>query len=67
MKYKILGNTSLKVSQCCLGTMTFGEQNSKESHLKLWIMQTRKGKLFDTAEMYPTYPKKETQLIQKEY
>ena len=40
--------------------MTFGSKIQKESHLKLWIIN-EKGKLFDTAEMYPTYPKKETQ------
>ena len=34
MKYKKLGNTNLSVSQICLGTMTFGEQNSeKESSM----------------------------------
>ena len=30
MKYKKLGNSDIKVSKLCLGTMTFGEQNSKK-------------------------------------
>jgi len=30
MKYKVLGNTGLKVSLICLGTMTWGEQNTQE-------------------------------------
>ena len=29
MKYKKLGITNLNVSRICLGTMTFGEQNSE--------------------------------------
>ncbi len=36
MKYKKLGNTKLNVSQICLGTMTYGEQNNeKEAHQQL--------------------------------
>ena len=30
MNYKKLGNTDLKVSTICLGTMTWGEQNSQD-------------------------------------
>ena len=30
MKYTFIPNTDIKVSKICLGTMTFGEQNSKE-------------------------------------
>ena len=30
MKYKTLGNTDLKISLICLGTMTWGEQNTQE-------------------------------------
>ena len=62
MKYKNLGNTKLKVSNICLGTMTFGEQNSKNDSLKIMDFAFEKGiNFFDTAEMYPTYPRKETQ------
>ena len=33
MQYKKLGSSDLMVSECCLGTMTFGEQNTeKEGH-----------------------------------
>ena len=36
MKYSILPNTDLKISKLCLGTMTFGEQNSEsEAHKQL--------------------------------
>ena len=62
MKYKILGNTSLKVSKCCLGTMTFGQQNSEKESFEIMDYANENGvNFFDTAEMYPTYPKKETQ------
>mgnify|MGYP001295001688 CR=1 FL=1 len=62
MKYNNLGITNLKVSQICLGTMTFGEQNSQNESFKLMDLANDKGiNFFDTAEMYPTYPKKETQ------
>ena len=62
MKYKNLGESKLKVSSICLGTMTFGEQNSKNESLKIMDFAFEKGiNFFDTAEMYPTYPRKETQ------
>ena len=52
----------MKVSNICLGTMTFGEQNSKKDSLKIMDFAFEKGiNFFDTAEMYPTYPRKETQ------
>ena len=37
MKFKKLGNTDLKVSLICLGTMTWGEQNTQEEVLNKWI------------------------------
>ena len=62
MQYKVLGNTSLKVSKMCLGTMTFGEQNSEKDSFKIMDHAKEYGvNFFDTAEMYPTYPRKETQ------
>jgi aryl-alcohol dehydrogenase-like predicted oxidoreductase len=62
MKYKSLGNTSLSVSKICLGTMTFGEQNSEKDSFKIMDYANEHGvNFFDTAEMYPTYPRKETQ------
>ena len=62
MKYNNLGLTSLKVSEICLGTMTFGEQTSKNEAFKIMDIANNNGiNFFDTAEMYPSYPKKETQ------
>ena len=62
MQFGKLGTTNLKVSKICLGTMTFGEQNSKEESEKLMNYAYDKGvNFYDTAEMYPVYPKKETQ------
>ena len=61
MKYKKLGVTDLEVSTICLGTMTFGEQNSQSDAFKQMDYAVKRGvNFFDTAEMYPAYPKKET-------
>jgi aryl-alcohol dehydrogenase-like predicted oxidoreductase len=52
MKFTTLPNTNLKVSKACLGTMTFGNQNTEaESHFQL-DYATERG-FIDTAEMYP--------------
>ena len=62
MKYKNLGNTKLKVSQICLGTMTFGEQNNeKEAHQQLDYCISEGVNFIDTAEMYAIPPKAQTQ------
>jgi aryl-alcohol dehydrogenase-like predicted oxidoreductase len=54
MKYNLLANTSLKVSEICLGTMTFGNQNSEsESHSQLDYSIEQGINFIDTAEMYP--------------
>ena len=61
MKYKYLGCSKLKVSSICLGTMTFGEQSSKKEAFHMMDYAFRKKvNFFDTAEIYPVYPKKET-------
>tara|TARA_B110000438_G_C15780326_1_gene635997 strand:- start:591 stop:1661 length:1071 start_codon:yes stop_codon:yes gene_type:complete len=61
MKFTYLGNSNIKVSKICLGTMTFGEQNSKKQSFELMDSAYDKGvNFFDTAEMYPSYPKKKT-------
>lgn len=61
MKFNKLGNTELKVSRICLGTMTFGDQTSEKESFRIMDFANSKGvNFFDTAEMYPTYPKKET-------
>lgn len=61
MKYSEIENSSLKISKLSLGTMTFGEQNKQESAFKILDYAFDSGiNFFDTAEMYPVYPKKET-------
>ena len=59
MKYRKLGTTDLNVSAICLGTMTFGEQNSQSDGFEQMDYTLERGvNFFDTAEMYPAYPKK---------
>ena len=54
MNYTTLPNTSIKISKICLGTMTFGNQNSEaESHSQLDYAIERGINFIDTAEMYP--------------
>lgn len=61
MHYTTLGNSSLKVSRICLGTMTFGQQNSQsESHNQLDYAQEQGINFIDTAELYPVPPCAET-------
>jgi aryl-alcohol dehydrogenase-like predicted oxidoreductase len=57
-----LGRTDLEVSSVCLGTMTFGEQNSEaEGHAQLDYALDHGIDFFDTAEMYAIPPRPETQ------
>jgi aryl-alcohol dehydrogenase-like predicted oxidoreductase len=57
-----LGRTGVKVSALCLGTMTFGEQNSEaEGHAQLDYAFGRGINFVDAAEIYPVPPKPETQ------
>ena len=61
MKYRKLGTTNLNVSVICLGTMTFGEQNSQSDAFEQMDYAVERGvNFFDTAEMYPAYPKQES-------
>ena len=61
MNYKKLGNTSLDVSTICLGTMTWGEQNTQEEGFDQMDYALDQGVNFwDTAELYAIPPKKET-------
>ena len=60
MKYTTLGNTDIKVSKICLGTMTWGEQNTEaEGHEQMEYAVSKGVNFFDTAEMYsvPAKPK----------
>ncbi len=53
MKYTTLPNTDIKVSKICLGTMTFGQQNTEaEGHEQMDYALERGVNFFDTAEMY---------------
>ncbi|MEE9413045.1 MAG: NADP(H)-dependent aldo-keto reductase, partial [Methylococcales bacterium] len=62
MKYNYLGNTKIKVSCICLGTMTFGEQNTQaEAHAQMDYALERGINFIDTAEMYSIPPRAETQ------
>ena len=62
MKYTNIPNTNIKVSKICLGTMTFGEQNTeKEAHEQLNYSVEQGVNFIDTAEMYSVPAKKETQ------
>lgn len=62
MEYRKLGNTDLDVSLICLGTMTWGQQNSLDDALQQLDYALAQGVNFiDTAEMYPVPPRAETQ------
>ena len=53
MKFKKLGNTDLKVSLICLGTMTWGKQNNQTEAFEQMDYAIGQGiNFFDTAEMY---------------
>ncbi|MBD2436275.1 NADP(H)-dependent aldo-keto reductase [Nostoc sp. FACHB-110] len=61
MRYNQLGESDLKVSEICLGTMTYGRQNSiEESHQQLDYAIANGINFIDAAEMYPVPPSKET-------
>ena len=54
MKYSYLPSTEIKVSKICLGTMTFGNQNSEHEAYEQMDYALDKGvNFFDTAELYP--------------
>ncbi len=61
MNYNKLGNTDLKVSTICLGTMTWGEQNTEKEGFEQMDFALDHGVNFwDTAELYSIPPKEET-------
>ena len=61
MEYRYIGKTGLRVSSICMGTMTFGSSTSKDEAFKILNMAYDRGiNFFDTAELYPVSPKKET-------
>ncbi|MEM9524225.1 MAG: aldo/keto reductase, partial [Pseudomonadota bacterium] len=57
MKYTVLGRTDLRVSVLCLGSMTWGTQNTEaEGHAQIDMALDRGLNFIDTAEMYPVNP-----------
>lgn len=61
MKYRKLGSSELNVSEICLGTMTWGEQNSEaEGHQQMDYAVEKGINFFDTAELYSVPPKPNT-------
>ena len=57
MKMKTLGRTNVAVSEICLGTMTWGKQNTEaEGHAQMDYAVERGINFFDTAEMYAVPP-----------
>ncbi len=61
MQYRTLGRTDLSVSAICLGTMTWGEQNTEsEGHAQMDCALDRGINFFDTAELYSIPPKPAT-------
>ena len=54
MEYKNLPNTDIQVSKICLGTMTWGRQNSQDEAFEQMNYSVERGvNFFDTAELYP--------------
>ena len=61
MNFNKLGNTNVKVSTICLGTMTWGEQNNQKDAFEQMNYALDQGvNFFDTAEIYPSPCFKET-------
>ncbi len=61
MKFNKLGNTDLKVSLICLGTMTWGTQNSEKEAFEQMDYSVSQGvNFFDTAELYSVPPNAES-------
>ena len=62
MKYRVLPGSNLNVSEVCLGTMTWGQQNSEaDAHAQLDYAVEQGINFIDTAEMYPVPPNATTQ------
>lgn len=68
MQYRKLGQSDIDVSVICLGTMTWGQQNSEEqAHEQLDYALTQGVNFIDAAEMYPVPPMQETQGRTEQY
>ncbi|WP_045860660.1 NADP(H)-dependent aldo-keto reductase [Teredinibacter purpureus] len=61
MKYRKLGRSGIDVSEICLGSMTWGEQNTEQEGCAQMDFAVEKGvNFFDVAEMYSVPPRPET-------
>ena len=68
MIYQRLGQSDIQVSKLCLGSMTWGQQNSEqEAHAQLDMAVDAGINFIDSAEMYPVPPKSETQGLTESY
>jgi len=68
MEYRKLGNTDIQVSAICLGTMTFGEQNTEaEAHEQLDMAVDMGVNFVDTAELYAVPSRKENRGLTEKY
>ncbi|HIF51436.1 MAG TPA: NADP(H)-dependent aldo-keto reductase [Thiotrichaceae bacterium] len=68
MEYDKLGQTDIEISKICIGTMTWGEQNTEaEAHEQLDYAIDAGITFIDTAEMYPIAPTAETQGLTETY
>ena len=68
MKFRQLGQTDIHVSVICLGTMTWGGQNSEpDAHAQLDYAVDAGTNFIDTAEMYPVPPDGDTQGLTEQY
>jgi len=62
MEYNLIPGTDVEVSKICLGTMTWGRQNTEaEGHEQMDFALEHGVNFFDTAELYPIPPRKEEQ------
>lgn len=68
MEYRQLGRTNLEVSKICLGTMTWGQQNSEsEAHEQMDYAITQGINFFDTAELYAVPSTRENNGLTEKY
>lgn len=68
MKYRKLGGTNENLSVICLGTMTWGQQNTEsDAHEQMSYAITQGINFFDTAEMYAVPPSPQTQGLTETY
>ena len=68
MEHRLLGDTGISVSKICLGSMTWGEQNSEaDAHQQLDYAVAHGVNFIDTAEMYPVPPCRETYATTERY